>query len=452
DRLARWLEHAGENETVDASGDTDLSEVQGAWDRVHELREELKALTGVEVSTRVSEGDGADTVLQTRTVSLPEVLANWEVWEHPANKEISALVEEKRALIPVDWKQVQRWKESGKRVTTIPAKAVWTVKAPDGRHKCRIVACGNMAPSKDESRQDHKDAVFASSLDVTHLRCALAVATRRSYEIAITDIRTAFLNAELLPRERVKAEQAAAAAADGESVPIDEIVILLPPRCLIQRGLVGRNTLWQVAKAIYGLDTSPRDWSLSRDFTLRRLAVKFQGHRSTEADDDDGVAWRFWIGVVVLVVCCWEGLKLGIRLNHSRCRQSSERYLDDAIESPVRPPDDRPGPHVRVFSVEAQGRVLSVFILIVWSPLLSGRQAFGSAPAANRWHRTPRIQLFHPGYAREEIGQVEFTGRRRTLVYYTATNRYEIVDDDFTDPVGTAAAMPAGGAEILQGT
>ncbi|CAE7226193.1 unnamed protein product [Symbiodinium sp. CCMP2592] len=276
DRLARWLEHAGGSEAVATLGDTDLAEVQGAWDRVHELREELKALTAVEVSTRASEDDGTDTVLQTRTVSLSEVLANWEVWEHPANKEISALVDEKRALIPVDWKQVQRWKDSGKRVITIPAKAVWTIKAPDGRHKCRIVACGNMAPSKDESRQDHKDAVFASSLDVTHLRCALAVAARRSYEIAITDIRTAFLNAELLPRARVKAEQAAAAAAQGESVPIDEIVILIPPRCLVQRGLVGKNTLWQVAKAIYGLDTSPRDWSLSRDFSLRRVVVKYK--------------------------------------------------------------------------------------------------------------------------------------------------------------------------------
>ncbi|CAE7750232.1 unnamed protein product, partial [Symbiodinium microadriaticum] len=527
DRLARWLEHAGENETVDASGDTDLSEVQGAWDRVHELREELKALTGVEVSTRVSEGDGADTVLQTRTVSLPEVLANWEVWEHPANKEISALVEEKRALIPVDWKQVQRWKESGKRVTTIPAKAVWTIKAPDGRHKCRIVACGNMAPSKDESRQDHKDAVFASSLDVTHLRCALAVATRRSYEIAITDIRTAFLNAELLPRERVKAEQAAAAAADGESVPIDEIVILLPPRCLIQRGLVGRNTLWQVAKAIYGLDTSPRDWSLSRDFTLRRLAVKFQGVMEPEAVEniDSGVLRTcqrligeiLWVSVRTRPDVSFSISKLAQWMNRdpSKTYQLGLHVLAYLVDSAnvglvylcSDPSGPRPGrkeahvyllaelaqkaPRVHIYNDnqaaveslqmqtelrEARGRVLSVFILIVWSPLLSGRQAFGSAPAANRWHRTPRIQLFHPGYAREEIGQVEFTGRRRTLVYYTATNRYEVVDDDFTDPVGarrplserwvgrtefelvrqptevdcTAAAMPAGGAEILQ--
>ena len=48
----------------------------------------------------------------------------------------------------------------------------------------------------------------------------------------------------------------------------------------------------------------------------------------------------------------------------------------------------------------------------------------------------PRIQLLHPGYAREEIGQVEFTGRRGTLVEYTDTNRYEIVDGGVTDPTG----------------
>ncbi|CAE7949334.1 abcG4 [Symbiodinium sp. KB8] len=499
-----------ENETVDASGDTDLSEVQG---------------------------DGADTVLQTRTVSLPEVLANWEVWEHPANKEISALVEEKRALIPVDWKQVQRWKESGKRVTTIPAKAVWTIKAPDGRHKCRIVACGNMAPSKDESRQDHKDAVFASSLDVTHLRCALAVATRRSYEIAITDIRTAFLNAELLPRERVKAEQAAAAAADGESVPIDEIVILLPPRCLIQRGLVGRNTLWQVAKAIYGLDTSPRDWSLSRDFTLRRLAVKFQvgevvvddyyyhvemwrtgmvnsgfvqesyikdladryshelqkvkqcgtplgpGVMEPEAVEniDSGVLRTcqrligeiLWVSVrtrpdvsfsisklaqwmnrdpsktyqlglhvlaylvdsanVGLVYLCSDpsGPRPGRKEAHvyllAELAQKAPRvhiYNDNQDQSShdARAMGTKPLGAQRVKSFEGYAEVFASSEEDYQFTLLSqnsnrrlSRQAFGSAPAANRWHRTPRIQLFHPGYAREEIGQVEFTGRRRPL-------------------------------------
>ena len=117
----------------------------------------------------------------------------------------------------------------------------------------------------------------------------------------------------------------------------------------------------------------------------------------------------FWIGVVVTVVCCWEGLKFGIRTlsavlarsrrpdlqepfpedhvealqmqtelreeRESRLRarrrglpvQTTEpelepasqqvptrviRYLDDAVEIPVSPSDDRPSPHVRVLSFE----------------------------------------------------------------------------------------------------
>ena len=57
----------------------------------------------------------------------------------------------------------------------------------------------------------------------------------------------------------------------------------------------------------------------------------------------------------------------------------------------------------------------------------------------------PRIQLLHPGYAREEIGQVEFTGRRGTLVDYTDTNRYEIVDGGVTIPRAPAGICPSTG-------
>ena len=281
DQLVKWLELEPDSGGV-SDQDPGIAEVQEAWERVDELRDELKALTAVEVHEpvpNVQEAAEGNLVLQTRTVSLPEVLANWEVWREPAKKELEALISEKRALVPVDWKQIEQWRKAGKRVITLPAKCVWSIKAPDGRFKCRIVACGNMAPAKQESKQVYEEAVFTASLDITHLRAALAWSTRRSHDVAATDIRTAFLNAEILPRDRVKAEQVAQAVIDREEVPqepLDEIVILIPPKCLTQRGLVPRWVSWRVAKAVYGLDTSPRDWSLSRDNVLRGLSVVFR--------------------------------------------------------------------------------------------------------------------------------------------------------------------------------
>ena len=45
------------------------------------------------------------------------------------------------------------------------------------------------------------------------------------------------------------------------------------------------------------------------------------------------------------------------------------RYLDDTIEIPVRPPDDRPGPHVQVLSVEeARQQEIRLIILRFWGP------------------------------------------------------------------------------------
>ena len=286
-RLAAWIDGASHCESDAAH--SSLEDIQQVWETVENMREELKTLAAVEVQVDAESGgvsQEGERVLQTRLVSLPEVLANCEVWAEPAKQEVGALVTEKRALIPVNWKQVELWRQRGTRVTTIPAKCVWSVKAPLGRLKCRVVACGNLAPPKEETKQGHHDNVFASSLDITHLRIALAWATRRKCEVATVDVRTAFLNAKLLPRNRASAELAAkqdsqarvAVGVDGDSedpeVVGEELVVLVPPRCLVQRGVVHRSVLWRVAKAIYGLDTSPRDWCLSRDNTLETLEVR----------------------------------------------------------------------------------------------------------------------------------------------------------------------------------
>ena len=142
----------------------------------------------------------------------------------------------------------------------------------------RVVACGNMGPPRDESKHEYKESVFTSSLDITHLRSALAFSAKRGQEVATVDVRTAFLNADLLPRSRQLAEKL---AESGESCggqgdirdSVQELVVLTPPRSLVQRGLVRPSTLWRVDKAMYGLDTSPRDWGLHRNSVLRDLRI-----------------------------------------------------------------------------------------------------------------------------------------------------------------------------------
>ncbi|CAE7388004.1 RE1 [Symbiodinium sp. CCMP2592] len=200
------------------------------------------------------------------------------VWEGPAQDELNSLILEKGALVNVTWADVRKWRERGVRVTILPSKLVFSIKAPNARHKVRVVACGNMGPPRDESKHEYKESVFTSSLDITHLRSALAFSAKRGQEVATVDVRTAFLNADLLPRSRQLAEKL---AESGESCEgqgdirdsVQELVVLTPPRSLVQRGLVRPSTLWRVDKAMYGLDTSPRDWGLHRNSVLRDLRI-----------------------------------------------------------------------------------------------------------------------------------------------------------------------------------
>ena len=66
---------------------------------------------------------------------------------------------------------------------------------PQGKRKCRLVACGNSeAANEDES-------CFAAGADVAALRLALALAVARGWCGINVDIRTEFLNA---PRKHEK--------------------------------------------------------------------------------------------------------------------------------------------------------------------------------------------------------------------------------------------------------
>ena len=287
DRLAAWISSGARDlgERESESEGEEIKQIRELWERIGNIQHELKSLTHEtldEIREHVEEAPSEGEVFQTRVVGLAEALARWEVWEGPAQDELNSLISEKGALVNVTWADVRKWRERGVRVTILPSKLVFSIKAPNARHKVRVVACGNMGPPRDESKHEYKESVFTSSLDITHLRSALAFSAKRSQEVATVDVRTAFLNADLLPRSRQLAEKLAESGesygVQGETQDsVQELVVLTPPRSLVQRGLVRPSTLWRVDKAMYGLDTSPRDWGLHRNAVLRDLKIVVGG-------------------------------------------------------------------------------------------------------------------------------------------------------------------------------
>ena len=87
----------------------------------------------------------------------------------------------------------------------------------------------------------------------------------------VVDVKTAFLNAPLRGSEQ---------EAEGTA----PVIIVKPPFFLTQLGLMEPGHRWRVKKALYGLQTSPRDWSEHRDRILKGLVVrgteKFTLHQS----------------------------------------------------------------------------------------------------------------------------------------------------------------------------
>ena len=90
------------------------------------------------------------------------------------------------------------------------------------------------------------------------IRTMLRLGALKSWTAGCTDIRTAFLNAPCRDETRLMAM---------EMIPI----------VFKKLGLAESNEVWLIDKAIYGLTTSPRDWSLYRDKVLP--TIKWHRHR-----------------------------------------------------------------------------------------------------------------------------------------------------------------------------
>eukprot|EP00435_Cladocopium_sp_Y103_P060274 s601_g22.t1 len=111
-----------------------------------------------------------------------------------------------------------------------------------------------------------------------------------------TDVRTAFLNA----RRRDESK----------------LVAMSIPSVFRRLGLARDDEVWIVEMALYGLQTSPKDWGIHRDCTLAKLSwtrldengIEFKGHFEKTQDEN---LWRLleisgdqqrWCGVLCVYV------------------------------------------------------------------------------------------------------------------------------------------------------
>ena len=229
----------------------DLEEELSNYDESFGSAKKLKAMRDAQ------EVESVHPVLQTYTVGLAEVRRNIEQWKPAIQKELESLFETTQALKRTtiedlmefpDWDQAEQ----------APAKIVSTVKAPDGRKKIRIVICGNLVQSAAEATpaQDLKtlsNPLYAGGLDGTALRAVARKAAAFQWSLGSTDIKTAFL---LAPRKDQR------------------LMVIRPPQLLIDCGLAGPRERWIVSKALYGLETSPRDWGQFRDEEVGKMSWK----------------------------------------------------------------------------------------------------------------------------------------------------------------------------------
>ena len=238
--------------------EADLQEGDGAAALIYDLdceNQMIETLAGghgvacrkVEAqASQVAEEEG-EVFLQTRTVSLQEVRRSLPLWIPPLQTEIDNF-DNNHAIERIDEKETRRIMEEaqqkGQRAELIPGMGVFTRKAGDGRRRARVVCCGNYMEAREG------DEVYATGADSTQLRAILRLAALCQWECLSLDVKSAFL---LAPK------------AQGETV------IARPPKILEEAGLIKPGEHWLVNSAMYGLVTSPKDWSSYRDAELQKM-------------------------------------------------------------------------------------------------------------------------------------------------------------------------------------
>ncbi|CAE7737611.1 RE1 [Symbiodinium microadriaticum] len=177
--------------------------------------------------------------------------------------ELSNVFDVHQAMKRSSNEEIQALRDSGAQIEILPAKALFHLKGGTGRHKCRVVACGNFSENAKAKGRERKLQCYAGGADSLSLRCHLRVAGHRAvthgWRTSLADIRTAFLLAPL--REKTKR------------------TFLRPPSVLRQAGFAAEGEFWEITGALYGMQESPADWASYRDETLPTIGIWIQGKK-----------------------------------------------------------------------------------------------------------------------------------------------------------------------------
>ena len=201
-------------------------------------------------------------VLQTYAVPLQRVRQELAAWVPPMTDEYQSLIEGTRALSPTTMEELEK-DPLFEAMEVAPGMLVPTIKAPHGKKRARIVVCGNRLEALDGSGaatpgKEESQNLYAGGADGTTIRCLLRKAAAMSWEIATCDVKTAFL---LAPRE------------DSSR----RLVVVKPPRILVEAGIVGPREPWRVQHALYGLRSSPADWATYCNRLMRSFQWQHEG-------------------------------------------------------------------------------------------------------------------------------------------------------------------------------
>ena len=134
-------------------------------------------------------------------------------WLQPLRDELENLMST-GTIKKVRQSDILAMEKSGRPVEKIPGKLVATRKAPSGKRKARIVACGNFL---EKPLGDPSESISAGGADALLIRILIRIAAGKGWTAATTDVKAAFLNA---PKRSVSRK----------------VTLVTPPRLLIELG------------------------------------------------------------------------------------------------------------------------------------------------------------------------------------------------------------------------
>ena len=211
-----------------------------------------------------------EVFLQTKTYSLAEVKQELEEWKASMESEFHSITEETGAIRVITEAEAEQLRRDAERQNVlferIPAKAVFTRKAGTGKRKCRACACGNFMTQR--SLAD----TYAGGTGATEVRAILRRCGLRSCSAVTLDVKTAFLRAR---KDHSK-----------------EIVIVQPPQVFILAGVCQPGTLWLVDRALYGLITSPKEWTQFRNQRMVTFKWSVNGIDYAIEKTEDPDIWK----------------------------------------------------------------------------------------------------------------------------------------------------------------